>query len=122
MLPLLAAIYAGFNVWTEHHLPSLNTGFGFWKIPMEESTLLAKILGPCLVIANAILLNIAFNRNGFKEKNNYLPALLFVVFQSYFHSFYYLNGFGIAQFFIVLSLIQLLGLDQNSDGRKILVK
>lgn len=118
MLPLIALLYVGLNLWTGHHAPSTNTGFGFWNIPLEEATVLAKILGPCLVIANAVLLNWAFNRNGFKEKNNYLPALLFLVFESYFHSFYYLNGFGVAQLFIVMALVQLLRLDQNSDGRR----
>ena len=118
MLPLIAALYVGLNLWMGHHLPSINTGFGFWNIPLKESMIISVVLGPGLVVINAILLNWAFNRNGFKEKNNYLPALLFLIFSSYFHSFYFLNGFGIAQLFVVMTLVQLLRLDQNLDGRR----
>lgn len=70
------------------------------------------------MFVNALLLNGIYNRNGFQEKNTYLPALLYVVFQSFFHSFYFLTGLGIATTLLILAFWQLLKLDQNTDGRK----
>jgi hypothetical protein len=48
-----------------------------------------------------------------------LPSLLYASFLSYFHGFYFLNGFAVAQTFVVLSLLQLFRLNQNEDGRRV---
>ena len=53
------------------------------------------------------------------ESNNFLPALLYVSFLSIFHSFYYLDGFSIAQSLLIIGLYQLLKLNQNEDARRI---
>lgn len=85
---------------------------------LDERFISSTISSSILVFINAILLNAIFNRNGFQEKNTFLPSLLFVVFQSFFHSFYFLTGLGIATTIIILAFWQLLKLDQNTDGRK----
>lgn len=118
LLPFLIAAYVFISLYTGYHIPSELESFGFWKLGLKETSLISAILGPLLVFVNAVLLNAIFNRNGFQEKNTYLPALLYVVFLSFFHSFYFLTGFGVATTILILAFWQLLKLDQNSDGRK----
>lgn len=71
-----------------------------------------------LTLASALLLNAAFNRNEFMERNSYLTPMLYITLMSFFHSFYYLEGLSIAQIFIVLTVFQLFRLSQNEDGRR----
>ncbi|NRA11627.1 MAG: hypothetical protein HRT57_06710 [Crocinitomicaceae bacterium] len=119
MLPLLIMGYVALNLWKGHHQPDIGGNFGFWGHLLDQSTYLSQILAGTLIFANGILLNTLFNRNGFMESNNFLPALLYVSFLSIFHSFYYLDGFSIAQTFLILGLFQLLKLSQNEDARRI---
>ncbi|MFT5780066.1 MAG: hypothetical protein ACI837_003027 [Crocinitomicaceae bacterium] len=117
LLPLLIVIYVACNWFLGHHLPE-PSGFGFWGELLNEDKLLGRIAAPVLILLNAILLNNIFNRNGFMEKNNYVSSLLYVVCKSFFHSFYFLSGFGIAETLLILALFQLYKLDQNTDGRR----
>lgn len=119
MLPLLIAGYAALNLWKGHHEPHVGVSFGFWGHLLSQSTYLSQFLAGSLILANGIVLNILFNRNGFMESNNFLPALLYVSFLSIFHSFYYLDGFSIAQSLLIIGLHQLLKLNQNEDARRI---
>ncbi len=118
MLPVLVLAYVALNFFFPYHIPSLNSGFGFYGQLLPEQSLPSQISAPVLILLNAVLINAIFNRNGFMEKNNYLPALLYVVSKSYFHSFYFLNSFGLAETFLVLAFLQIFKLDQNLDGRK----
>ncbi len=118
LLPFLVATYAVSNFLMNYHLASPISGFGFYGELLNENALISQVLAPILIFLNAILLNAIFNRNGFMEKNNYLPALLYVVGKSYFHSYYFINGFGIAETFMILAFMQIFRLDQNQDGRK----
>lgn len=52
------------------------------------------------------------------ERNNYIVSLLYVVFMSFFHSFYFIDGLAIAQLFMILVLQQIFWLNQNEDARK----
>lgn len=118
LLPILVVMYAVFNLFFEYHSSSPVSGFGFYGELLHEESLVSQILAPLLILLNALVLNGIFNRNGFMEKNNYLPSLLYIVGKSYFHSYYYINGFGLAETFMILALLQVFRLDQNSDGRK----
>lgn len=118
LLPILVVIYAVLNLIMNYHVSSPVSGFGFYGELLREDSILSQILSPLLILMNALLLNVIFNRNGFMEKNNYLPALLYVVGKSYFHSYYFFNGFGLAETFMIFALMQVFKLDQNSDGRK----
>ena len=117
-LPVLVVIYAAFNFMMNYYVSSPVSGFGFYGELLPEKSLLSQILAPLLILLNAILLNAIFNRNGFMEKNNYLPALLYVVGKSYFHSYYFISGFGLAETFMIFAFMQVFRLDQNSDGKK----
>jgi hypothetical protein len=110
-------MYVLTNWYLGYHVPETSST-GFFGISLNEDQMWVKIAGPLLILVNAILLNNIFNRNGFMDRNIYLPALLYVVFRSYFHSFYFINGFIVAEFLLILALIQLFKLDQSSDGRR----
>ena len=118
LLPFLIALYALCALFSGYHLPSEQGHFGFWNLYIDEDSLLSRMSAPLLIFGSATLLNFLFNRNGFHEKNVFLPSLIYVVFQSFFHSFYFLTGIGIATMFLILAMWQLLKLDQNTDGRK----
>lgn len=118
-LPLIQAGFICLNFLYPYHLPEETANFGFWGTFLKQDTLYSQIVAPLLVFLNGILLNIIFNRNDFFEKNTYIVSLIYVLFSSYFHNFYFLNGFSAAQFFIVLSLFQLVRLNQNEDGRRL---
>lgn len=118
LLPILVVIYAVLNVYFDYHSSSPVSGFGFYGEMLREGSLISQILAPLLILLNALLLNGIFNRNGFMEKNNYLPSLLYIVGKSYFHSYYFINGFGLAETCMILAFLQVFKLDQNSDGRK----
>ena len=118
ILPILVVIYAVLNFVMNYHVPSPISGFGFYGELLPEKSIISQISAPLLILLNALILNGIFNRNGFMEKNNFLPALLYVVGKSYFHSYYFINGFGLAETFMILAFMQVFRLDQNSDGRK----
>lgn len=118
LLPILVGGYVTLNFFYDYHVPAAHTGFGFYGQLLSETDFLSRIFAPILILLNAVLINAIFNRNGFMEKNNYLPALLYVVGKSYFHSFYFFNAFGVAETLLVLAFVQIFKLDQNQDGRK----
>lgn len=118
ILPVLVVIYGVLNFVLNYHVPSPVTGFGFYGELLPEKSIISQISAPLLIFVNALILNGIFNKNGFMEKNNYLPALLYVVGKSFFHSYYFINGFGLAETFLILAFMQVFRLDQNSDGRK----
>lgn len=118
LLPILVVLYAVLNMIFGYHASSPISGFGFYGELLPEGTILSQVVAPLIIFVNALLLNSIFNRNGFMEKNNYLPALLYIVGKSYFHSYYFVNGFGLAETFMILAFMQVFKLDQNKDGRK----
>lgn len=118
LLPVMVVLYAVLNMLMGYHVSSPVSGFGFYGELLPEESILSQILAPLIILSNALLLNSIFNRNGFMEKNNYLPALLYIVGKSYFHSYYFVNGFGLAETFMILAFLQIFKLDQNTDGRK----
>lgn len=118
LLPFFVAIYVVLNLLFGYHSVSPVSGFGFYGELCREDSVISRSLAPLLILLNAVLLNGIFNRNVFMEKNNYLPGLLYVIGKSYFHSFYFFNGFGLAETFLILTFFQVFKLDQNTDGRK----
>ncbi len=121
ILLLLPVIVVGFfllNYNTGYHKSDTILKLGLWggySMPFNFGT---SIFTMILTVSGGILLNALYNRNGFTERNNYLPALVYVVFLSFFHSYYFLDGLAIAQFFILLAVMQLFKLKQKEDGRR----
>ena len=114
---IILAFYFLNDIFVYHHIEKA-TSFGLWGELELKKGLLSSLPALFLVGAGAILLNNLYNRNEFIEKNNYLPSILYVLFLSFFHAFYFIDGIGIAQFFLLISLTQLFLLDQKIDGRK----
>lgn len=117
-IPVIIGGFIALNYFFPHHFPHEESHFGMWGGFLPENNWLSQFLAPILILINAIVLNVYFNRNEFLEKNNYLVALLYVTFMSSFHSFYFLDGFAIAQFILGLSLFYFFRLNQNDDARK----
>lgn len=118
IIALLVAGYAILNYLFPYHLPEENTRFGFWGDLIPQAEPFSMIFAPALVVINAILLNTTFNKHDFLGRNRYISSLLYITFLSYFHTFYFLDGFSIAQTFVILALRQNLKLNQNDDGRR----
>lgn len=118
LIPIFVAIYSAINSYLPsfHFSETINLGFwGEWKF---DYPLVSMISANAFVVLSAILVNLLYNRNEFQDRNSYLPSLIYIVIASSFHSFYYLSGFSISLVFLVLSLRQVIRLNQNEDGRK----
>lgn len=116
ILPLLIGAYLvlGYTTGLVSDVQSINLGF-FGSI--VASTLITSSLSFILLFLNAYLINLTFNKNGFYDRNIFIPSLLYVVLMSFYHSFYAMDGLLIAHTFLLLCLIQLFRLYQNEDGR-----
>jgi len=117
LIPVLIVLFFGLNSFFEYHISDEEINLGLWGKYKIDSSLFS-ILPLSLVGLGAILLNQVFNKNDFSSKNNYLPSLFYVLFLSLSHSFYFLDGLTLAQFFVILSVMQLFQLNQKEDGRK----
>lgn len=114
----MAAIYVGLNLYFPYHTPEDTAHFGFWGNFLPQSSWVSQALAPLFIFIGAIFINTVFNRNEFLDRNTYTPALLYLTLTSAFHCFYFLDGFGVAQFCIIMAIHQLFQLYQNEDGRK----
>ncbi len=119
LLPFIFLGYVFGNNFADYHGDTVLLRFGFWGSYAINPPFLFKSLSLVFVLLNGIIINTLFNRNEFFEKNSFLTVLLFVIFQSLFHSFYFADGLLLSQTFIILFLYQLFKLNQNEDGRKI---
>ena len=114
----MAAIYVGLNFYFPYHLPEEGAHFGFWGDFLPQTSWISQILAPAFVFGEALLINSLFNRNDFLDRNTFTPALLYFTLMSGFHCFYFLDGFAVAQFCVIMALHQLYQLYQNEDGRR----
>lgn len=117
LLPFFIVGYA----LLQHFLPShflkydeLNLGFfGLYK-----ENIFTSILSGGFVFLTALVLNNLFNRNEFREKNTYIPSLVYVILASFNDACYHLSGVVVASLLIALALVQIFKLNQNEDGRR----
>ena len=114
----MAAVYVGLNFYFPYHLPEDEAHFGFWGDFLPQTSWISQILAPAFVFGEALLINSLFNRNDFLDRNTFTPALLYFTLMSVFHCFYFLDGFAVAQFCVIMALHQLYQLYQNEDGRR----
>lgn len=118
-IPLIIIVFLTLNILFPYHLSEPDVSFGLWGRIQEINIYVNFILSSGIISIIAILINGLFNRNEFSEKNNFLPSILYITYLSFFHSFYFINGLLITQFFLILMIRQLLRLRQKDDGRKI---
>jgi hypothetical protein len=119
LLPLFIGGYFTLNEFTTYCeiLPEIN--LGFWGSYFIESNVWINYLSIGLLLINAFLANFLFNTNEFYDKNSYLISLLYILFMSFFHSFYQLDGVLISHTLLLTCLFQYFRFQNNSDGRKI---
>lgn len=116
-LPLIMAGYFFCNFFTDHHhLENQQIHLGFWG--QYQGNLYTSIGAMIIVLSAALVLNIIYNRNEFREKNTYTPSLILIVVSSFYDSFYILDGLMISMLMISLSILQIFRLSQNEDGRR----
>ncbi len=119
LLPLLIGGYVALNEFTGYFevLPEIN--LGFWGSYFIKNHFWINYLSLGLILVNAILANFLFNSNEFYDRNSYIIALLYILFMSYFHSFYQIDGVLISHTLLIFCLFLFFRLQNNSDGRKI---
>ena len=118
LLPFIIGGYVLLNAYSHcfEILPSIE--LGFWgKHSFYNVNALFYLTG-ILVLFNSILANYLFNSNEFYDRNSYVISLFYIVFTSYFQSFYQLDGILLSHTFILLAFFQLFHLENNVDGRK----
>jgi hypothetical protein len=117
-LPVIISIMVGINLFFDYYSYADTINLGLWGNGFEWPLWLTGILGPLLVLVNSILLSTLFNSHSLLDRNTYVTSLIYVIYFSYYHSFYQLDGLIIAHLFLIASLFQLFRLHQNEDGRK----
>tara|TARA_B110000285_G_scaffold233210_1_gene306301 strand:+ start:2889 stop:3860 length:972 start_codon:yes stop_codon:yes gene_type:complete len=119
-IPISVIVLLSLNTLFPYHLPDLEVSFGLWGKIQGEKLFFSSIFSGTVIALSAIIINNIFNRNEFSDKNNFLPAILYILYLSFFHSFYYTDGLAITQFFLILMIRQLFRLRQKDDGRKLM--
>lgn len=104
------------NFFPCYFLKFNEVNLGFFGLYQEN--IYTSILSGILVFITAIVINNLFNRHEFREKNTYLPSLLYVVLASYNDACYHLSGVVVSSLLIAFALAQVFKLNQNEDGRK----
>lgn len=117
LLPLFIICYFFLNEISGNLYEVENIQMGFWGSSVKLSSNTAMILSGTLILINAVAINLIFNANEFYERNSYIPSLLYVVFMSFYHSFYSVDGLLIAHTALILMLYQFFQLRQNRDAR-----
>lgn len=119
LLPFIIGAYLALGFYNQQFIASETINLGFFGV-FTLDPIFTTVLSFVLVFSNAFIINHLFNKNEFYDRNTYLPSLLYVVFMSYYHSFYKMDGVLIAHTLLILCLRQLFMLKQNEDGRKII--
>lgn len=118
LLPFFIGVFYLLNYYFSIETAALVRNDAWWGVEFNESSVFSQILAFCFVFGNSVLINFIFNHREFKDRNMYMPSLLYVLGHSFYHSFYFFSAQSILSTFILLMLYQVFQLDQNSDGRK----
>ena len=116
-LPFIVGIYFILNFQNGYYAQVSNLDFGLWSNLFNGNGWIYQLLSFIVVVLNALLLNWAFNKNEFLERNSYIVSLLYVVTMSFYHSFYTLDGLLLAHLFIILMFFQFFQIKQNEEAR-----
>lgn len=116
VLILLAPIIVGFHIlnsYFSYHVLIEKVDLGLWGRLDIFNNPVSPYLAGIVVALNAFQLNFLFNKHEFLEKNNYGPALFYVILMSFSHSFYQMDAVLIAHFFLLQALRLLFRLRAN---------
>lgn len=78
---------------------------------------LSIVLSSILIVINAFLLNITFNKTNFFSKTSTLPSIIYVIFLSTYFGFYFQIDL-IFQLLIIISLNLAFGVNQNEEAHQ----
>ncbi|MCE2712565.1 MAG: DUF6427 family protein [Cryomorphaceae bacterium] len=117
LLPFIVVLYHLINHFSGGHYRPQVANMGFWGADYFLTPLISEICAAVIVVLNAIGINMIYNSNEFYERNTYISSLLYVVFMSFYHSFYSVDGLLIAHTALILLISQIFRLRQNEDGR-----
>ncbi len=117
-MPFIILAYTGVNLKTNYYAQEVANNLGFWGDSVVLFPIVSTVSAAFLIGVNAVLINWLFNLHDFLERNVYMPALLYVVLMSFFHSCYGLDGLLISHTAIIILLFEIFKLNQNIDGRK----
>lgn len=116
VLILLVPVIVGFhilNAYFPYHTFIEKVDLGLWGRLEIFTNPISPALAGLFIALNAFQLNFLFNKHEFLEKNNYAPALFYVILMSFSHSFYQLDAVLIAHFFMLQALRLLFRLRAN---------
>ena len=118
LLPVIIAILVLLNYFFNYFSWSDTAHFGLWgefqNMPWWFNLWLAPLLVFCIGFGMVHL----FNTHSLLDRNIYITGLLYVVYFSFYHSFYQFDGQLLCHAFFVLLLFQLFRLQPNTDCRK----
>ena len=117
LLPIFVICYFFLHILFGNPSDIESVNLGFWGASVSISSLTAMVWSGVFIVINAISINLIYNANEFYERNSYIASLLYVVFMSFYHSFYSLDGLLLAHTALILTLQQFFRLRQNEDGR-----
>jgi hypothetical protein len=118
LLPVIIGTYVVSNLWSNYYEYSKFTNLGVWGDKFVFQNWVTLILGPSLVLVNAIFLTNLFNKNSFIDRNTYITSLVYVAYFSFYHSFYQLDGLTISHTLLILTLFEIFKLHSHTDGKK----
>jgi hypothetical protein len=119
LLPIIIGCFVALNQISGYYTYSNSTNLGIWGDNFEFPYWFTLVLAPLLVLFNGITLSRLFNTNGLLDRNTYVSSLIYVVYFSFYHSFYQADGLLLSHVLMIMVLNQLFRLHQNEDGKKI---
>ena len=116
LLPVFLLLFHFLNYYNQFYTSSY-IDIGLWTVFLGVGKMSTFWSAGFLVLLNAVILNVVFNRSNFFDRITYLIAPCYVVLMSFFECAYFLNGVLISHTLFALILQQLFDLGQN-DNRK----
>jgi len=120
LLPVLIIIYPVLNHYFINFPPTNELDLNLFGTYTISDSLILSIIAPILALFNSIIINLIFNRMNYHEKTIHLPGFIYIVWLSFFSSLYQLDSILLAHTFLILMIAQILKLNQNEDGRKLI--
>lgn len=103
LIPVMLLFHV-LNQWFHFHIPFETLNLGLLGKTNPIDAWVSQLFAGLFVFGNAIFLNTIFNKYDFFERNTYAPALFYVLFMSFSHSFYYWDVLLVIHTFFFLQL------------------
>ncbi len=118
LLPLIVVGYMLMYTYYPKNGANIELYYGFFGTFSFSNNNYLSIIAGCFLLLNGALINFVFNTHNFFEKITYLPALIYIVWMSFYNEMFIPSGLMLAHTFFILGIHQLFFLNQNEDGRR----